>query len=96
MSDSVNKSGTVISGHEEIAEMDHYVILQDGFVGRDGKNEFVQMDLRPLDGESEGDGLAISFSTDFMRYKGDYLPITLEKDEVKALLDYLTNVYKGL
>ena len=86
----------IVIGHEEMGGMDHFVILEDGFVGRNGDAEFVQMDIRPLDGDSEGVGVAIAFSTDFMQYEGDYLPICLDKAETKQLIDYLTEIYEAL
>ena len=86
----------IVMGLEEMGGMEHFVILEDGFVGKNGKSEFVQMDLRPLDGDSEGVGLAIAFSTDFMQYEGDYLPICLDKAETKQLIDYLTEIYEAL
>ena len=83
----------IVIGREEMGGMEHFVIMQDGF---NGNNDFVQMDLRPLDGKNEGRGLAIAFSTAIMEYKGDYAPITLSKAEAKQLIDYLTEIYEAL
>lgn len=98
--DTMAKSdvNAIVIGREEMCNMEHFVILQDQWISDDPNRDydFIQMDLRPLDGKSEGVGVAISFSTDDMQYEGDYLPITLDKEETKKMLDYLTEVYNAL
>jgi hypothetical protein len=70
---------------------DETLILKEKFVG-DGTAE---MKIRSLDGEGEGDGIAIEVSDDRVAKSGDYTPFTLNEREAKVLHQFLSEQIKN-
>lgn len=55
-----------------------------------------QLFVRLSDFESEGHELFMDFQDDIFERTGDYIPICLDKPELKQLIDFLTESYNKL
>ena len=54
------------------------------------------MDIRLSDFESEGHDVFISFWDTIFERTGDYIPINLEKEELKKVIDFMQECYAKL
>lgn len=75
---------------------DQFAIIQDGINWQNGKDGHVQLDFRLSDMDSEGEFVFIAVTDNIHEIHGDYLPLELDKSELKQLIEYLTKCHDAM
>ena len=82
-----------IQENKHAVDKKEFVVLNENV---NGKSDYIQMDIRLSDFESEGKALFFSVFDSSMEKEGNHSPLEIEKNELKELINYLTEAHNQL